>query len=281
MVKLKYFIITKSLGFYLNILVLFFPKRAQLLAYTLFSTPRKGKLLVNQLPNFLQNQISEKLVYKNYTIQTYTWAGNDEVILLVHGWESNSTRWKKSLPHLLSLGKTIVSIDAPAHGLTSGTEFNVLIYTEILQVAIEKFRPQILIGHSIGAAAVIYNQYKYPNLQIQKLVLLGAPDDINIILKNYIQLLSLNKKNEQLFKDYFEVNFNVQVATFSGSNFAKKIGAKTLIVHDEQDKVVLFDEGKKLEFAFENGTFLQTSSLGHSLHGTQVYQKIIAFLSTT
>ena len=278
MAKLKYYLLTKSLGLYLNILVYFKPKKAQLLAYTLFSTPRKGKLASTTLPHFLQNHISEKLTYKDYSVQTYLWPGNNKVILLVHGWESNTTRWKKALPHLLKLGKTIVAIDAPAHGLTSGVEFNVLIYTEVLQIAIEKFQPQAIIGHSIGGAALVYNQYKYPTLQVQKLVVLGAPDDISIILKNYIRLLSLNSKNEQLFIAYFESNFNIEVATFSGSNFAKTIKTPTLIIHDEYDEVVLFEEGKKLESAFENAVFMKTNSLGHSLHGAQVYQKILSFL---
>ena len=277
--KFKYFLLTKSLGFYLNVLVYLFPKKAQAMSYKLFSTPRKGKLNINQLPQFLKSHVSEQLVYTNYTIQTYTWVGTSDVILLVHGWESNSTRWKKVLPHLLKTGKTIVAIDAPAHGLTSGSEFNVPFYTEIIQVAIAKFKPVTIIGHSIGGAATIYNQYKYPSVHVKKIVLLGTPDEISIILKNYIALLSLNVKNEKLFIDYFETNFKVHIPTFSGSNFAKSSTVKTLIVHDINDDVVLFDEGKKLAAAFKNSVFVKTEGLGHSLHDATVYKKIVAFIN--
>jgi hypothetical protein len=36
----------------------------------------------------------------------------------------------KNVAHLKKLGKTIIAIDAPAHGLSSGKEFNVPPYTE-------------------------------------------------------------------------------------------------------------------------------------------------------
>lgn len=279
MAKFKYFLLTKSLGLYLNILVFIYPKKAQALSYSLFSTPRKGKLNASQLPSFLANHVSEKLVYNNYEVQTYTWKGSNDVILLVHGWESNSTRWKKALPHLLASGKTIVAIDAPAHGLTNGSEFNVPYYTEIIQVAINTFKPKIIIGHSIGGAATVFNQFKYPNSDVHKLVLLGTPDEISIILKNYVMLLSLNRKNEKLFIAYFESNFNVHIPTFSGSNFAKTIKAKTLIVHDVEDQVVLFKEGLKLKNAFENASFIETNALGHSLHSSAIYNQIAQFIA--
>ena len=278
MSKIAYFLLTKSFGLYLNFLVYISPKKAQKLAYTLFSSPRSGKFKSDKLPKFLQTSVSEKFTYLNYSVQTYLWQGSDEVILLIHGWESNTARWKKALPHLLTLGKTIVAIDAPAHGLTSGTEFNVPIYAEIIQLAIEKFKPKFLIGHSIGGAALIYNQYKYPNTNIKKQVLLGTPDEVIIIFNNYFKLLSLNATNQKLFFDYFKSNYNLDVATFGGTTFAKNNKKATLIIHDKTDAIVLFEEGKKLEKAFEFGTFVQTNSLGHSLHSDQVYQKVVSFL---
>jgi hypothetical protein len=36
---------------------------------------------------------------------------NDTVILLVHGWESNASRWEKILPYL-KIRSTIIAIDA-------------------------------------------------------------------------------------------------------------------------------------------------------------------------
>jgi pimeloyl-ACP methyl ester carboxylesterase len=44
---------------------------------------------------------------------------------LVHGWESNASRWGNLLPYLKKSGSTIIAIDGPAHGLSSGKEFSI------------------------------------------------------------------------------------------------------------------------------------------------------------
>ncbi len=278
MKKLQYFLLTKSLGLYINFLSFFAPEKAKHLAYSIFSQPRKGRILLDNIPKTLATAIQETLEYQHHKFQTYTWRGNDEVILLVHGWESNASRWKKTLPYLKKTGKTIIAIDAPAHGLSSGKEFNVPLYTEFLEIAIQKYKPHILIGHSIGGAACVYHQVKYPNTIIKKLVLLGAPSDLKNILQNYLQMLSLNNKVKTLMLKKFEDKFNIKVNDFSGEKFAQNLPLKTLVAHDVNDKVVAFEEGKKFAKGFKNVTFIETSQLGHSLHSDELYTKILAFL---
>ena len=115
MKKINYFLLTKSIGFYINVLSLISPKKATQKAYDLFSIPRKGKITLNSIPEILQNAEAVTLDFEGNTIQTYIWKGDKTVIFLIHGWESNSGRWKKALPFLLESGNTIVAIDAPAH----------------------------------------------------------------------------------------------------------------------------------------------------------------------
>lgn len=278
MKKVQYFIITKSIGFYINILSIFAPQKAKHLAYSLFSEPRKGRIKLEKLPKTLASARQETLQYNEHKFQTYTWNGNDEVILLVHGWESNASRWKKMLPYLKKLGKTIIAIDAPAHGLSSGKEFNVPLYTEFLEIAFQKYKPTYLIGHSIGGAACVYHQKKYPNTTISKMVLLGAPSDLRIIVQNYISMLSLSNKVHQLMQNRFIEKFDININEFSGHEFAKNIPIKTLIAHDTHDNIVAVAEGKKFSTGFKNVTYIETSELGHSLHNDDLYLKINAFL---
>ena len=278
MKKLQYFIITKSIGFYINFLSFFAPLKAQHLAYFIFSQPRKGRINSTESPKVLANAVQETLEYQHHKFQSYLWKGNNDVILLVHGWESNASRWKKTLPYLKKTGKTIIAIDAPAHGLSTGKEFNVPLYTEFLEIAISKYKPHILIGHSIGGAACVYHQVKYPNTIIKKLVLLGAPSDLKNILLNYTKMLSLNTKVKTLLEKKFEIKFNINVNDFSGAAFAQNIPLKTLVAHDVNDKVVAFEDGKKYANSFKNGTFIETTTLGHSLHNDQLYTKIVAFI---
>jgi len=269
---------TKSIGLFINLLSFVFPKKASEMAYAIFSEPRSGKLSKNNLPKILQESKTETLRFEDHKFQTYIWEGNETVVLLVHGWESNASRWENILPYLKKSGSTIVAIDAPAHGLSSGKEFNIPKYAEFINVAVEKFHPKYLIGHSMGGKTCLYYQSIYQNDEIEKIVVLGSPSDFKIILNNYIALLSLNYKISKALEDHYLEHFKIKLEHFSGQFFASKIKAKGLIAHDIYDTVVLFEEGKKIASNWKDVQFIETSGLGHSLHDDDLYKKVTRFL---
>ncbi len=276
--KIQYFIITKTIGIYLNLLSYIHLEKAKNKAYQLFSQPRKGRLKKEHLPKTLQSATQETFQYNNEKFQTYIWPGNDEIILLVHGWESNASRWKKILHHLKPLGKTIIAIDGPAHGLSEGTEFNAPKYAEYLNVLIQKYQPKTIIGHSIGGAAIAFYLNKYKNQAIEKIVLLGAPSDFKIISNNFVNLLSLNNRIKMKLEAYYFEKFDIQLDDFAGHKFAKHFMQKAIIAHDVEDKVVLIAEGRKYANTWKNAIYIETTGLGHSLHDAELYQKIADFI---
>lgn len=254
------------------------PKKATQIAYRLFSQPRKGKLTKDNLPEVLKNIPTQRFPADETHLETYIWKGNENIILLVHGWESNTSRWEKLLPYLQNTGSTIVALDAPAHGLSGGSEFNIIKYATYIDVAIKQYKPSVLIGHSIGGAACIYYQSHFQNLDLKKMVILGAPSDYNLIVANYVKLLSLNKRMSRLLESEFSVKFNKEINQFSMANFAKEIQTPGLIVHDRDDDIVAFSEGKKIAATWKNANFMETHGLKHSLHSDEVYLKMINFL---
>jgi pimeloyl-ACP methyl ester carboxylesterase len=273
MKKIQYYILTKSIGLYLNALSYVNLEEAKNKAYQLFSQPRKGRIKKEKLPKTLQNVTYETFEYQTEKFQTYIWHGNEEIILLVHGWESNASRWKKLLNHLKPLGKTIIAIDGPAHGLSDGTEFNAPKYAEYINVLTQKYQPKIVIGHSVGGAAISFYLNKYKNPTIEKVILLGAPSDFKILSDNFVNLLSLNDKIKAKLEDYYFQKFNIPLDDFSGHKFAKNFTQKAFIAHDTEDKVVLIDEGRKYANAWKDAIYIETTGLGHSMHDADLYQK--------
>ncbi|WP_016989235.1 alpha/beta hydrolase [Flavobacterium sp. ACAM 123] len=278
MKKIFYFIFTKSVGLYINFLSFLIPAKATQLAYTLFSEPRDGKLHKYALPAILEETEKEIYHHKESYFQTYTWKGNDTIILLAHGWESNASRWKKILPYLRKSGSTIIAIDAPAHGLSGGKEFNIPQYAAFIDVIVQKFKPRYLIGHSLGAKTCLYYQSKYQNSSIEKTVVLGSPSDFKIILNNYIEMLSLNSIISEGLEAHYLKHFNLELENFSGKVFAADIQTKGFIAHDTDDTVVLFEEGKKIASTWKDAIFIETNGLGHSMHSDDLYKKISRFL---
>ena len=281
MKKSLYYLFTKSVGLYINLLSFVFPDKATQLAYSLFSEPREGRLTIAKLPKILQETETETFQHNGHNIQTYTWKGNGTVILLVHGWESNAARWKKMLPYLKKTGSTIIAIDAPAHGLSSGKEFNIPQYAKSIDFVVQKFKPRYLIGHSLGGKTCLYYQSVYQNNSIEKIVILGSPSDFKIILNNYIAMLSLNSKISQGLEAHYLKHFKLQLEKFSAKQFASEIKTKGLIAHDTNDKIVLFEEGKKIAATWKDSIFIETNGLGHSMHDEQLYKKVIHFLFET
>jgi esterase/lipase len=279
--KIFGFLIIKTIGQYINVLSFVFPKKAAQLAHSYFSEPRKGKLTKDNLPNTLKEAHSETIQYNGDSIQTYTWKGDETTILLVHGWESNSSRWKKMLPYLKNSGHTIIAIDGPAQGLSSGKEFTVPKYAEFIHVIAEKFKPKYLIGHSMGGKTCLYYQYKYQSSSIKKMAVLGSPSDFKIIFHNFIALLSLNSKILKALEKKYTAILNRNLEQFSGQQFASEIDIKGLVAHDIDDKVVLFTEAKKIVGAWNDVQFIETSGLGHRLHDDGLYKKVSQFLFET
>lgn len=281
MKKALYFLLTKSIGGYINLISFVFPEKATLLAHGYFSEPRQGKLNKNKLPKTLKEAHSETIQYNEDFIQTYKWKGNDTIVLLIHGWESNSSRWKKILPYLKKSGSTIIAVDGPAQGLSSGKEFTVTKYAEFIDIVVKKHNPHYIIGHSLGGKASLYYQYKYQSPTIEKMVILGAPSDFNIIFNNFINLLSLNTKvTTSLIKKYSAI-LNHNLDQFSGKEFASKINVKGLLAHDIEDTIVLFDEAKKISASWKDVQFIETKGLGHKLHDDDLYKKVYQFLFET
>jgi pimeloyl-ACP methyl ester carboxylesterase len=258
-----------------------FPNIAIELAHGYFSQPRKGTFTLENLPKTLKESKSETIYHKDNIIQTYIWEGNETIILLIHGWESNSSRWKKMLPYLKNSGSTIIAIDGPAQGLSNGKEFTIQKYAEFIDVVASKYQPNIVIGHSLGAQASLYYQYIYQNPTIQKMVVLGAPSDFTIILKNFTNLLSLNNKVVKTLENRYRNLLSTNLDQFSSKEFVTKINAKGLVVHDIDDTIVLFDEAKKIISSWKNVQFIETKGLGHKLHDDELYKKVYYFLFET
>jgi pimeloyl-ACP methyl ester carboxylesterase len=275
------FYIIKSIGLYINFLSFVFPKKAAQLAHAYFSEPRKGKLAKDNLPKILEESHSETFQHLDDTVQTYTWPGNETVILLVHGWESNSSRWENLLPYLKKSGSTIIAVDGPAQGLSSGKEFTVPKFAEYVDIIVQKFKPQYLIGHSLGGKTCLYYQYKYQSAVIEKMVILGSPSDFKIILNNFIAQLGLNSRISKALEKNYVTILHHKLEEFSGQFFASKIDIRGFVAHDVDDSVVSFKEAKKIANAWKNVQFIETSGLGHSLHDDDLYKKVSQFLFET
>jgi len=272
-------LIIKITGSSLNAISYFAPKYASAKALYLFSTPRQGRVLENQRA-FLDSAEKIQLKYKDLNISTYRWNGNGKTVLLAHGWESNTYRWKMLISKLKTLHYNIVSLDAPAHGASSGKQFNAILYSECINVAAQHYKPQIIIGHSVGGMSTGFYQHTYQNKDLEKLVLLGAPSEFAGVFKRYVEMMGYNKRIENGLNNLVVKRFNKQPSHFSLANFAKNIETQTLIIHDVEDRIIPFSDAKMIVKNHKNVNFISTKGYGHSLKNEVVNKHILKFITS-
>lgn len=245
-----------------------------------FSKPSKGNYKIHQKPTFLQEAKLDLEFLKFHQIPLYQWGKGAQKVLLVHGWNSNAARWQPLIQKLLSHDFEVYALEAPAHGMSSEKYFSVPKYEKFIRQVYEKIQPNYMIGHSIGATAVLYWFHLNPNNQLQKVGLLGAPSEMRVLLDNYYQILQASPKMRQAFDAYIQKKFEVLIDEFSGARFAEKISIPVFQSHDTLDEVVSFVEAEKIVKQILQVQFYTTNGAGHSMHDYPMYEALVQFLKT-
>jgi pimeloyl-ACP methyl ester carboxylesterase len=277
MKKLLQKAIPKLYGFYFNILHLISKEKAAALALKVFSIPRKGKVLDHQAA-FLSTARTQQIAFEEGLFMLYHWKGTGPTVLLNHGWESNSFRWRYLVEPLQKLDYNIISIDAPAHGKSDGSLFTAVTYSKIIKTTIELYEPQIVIAHSVGALATIFQESSNRHAFIQKFVFLGSPNKLEVIMRGYQNLLSFNNAVYGSLNTLLKNKFGYYVEDFNAEDFAEKIDVATLIVHNPDDLIVPFDAMEEIASTMPQATTYRSQTGGHSLYTPEVIDEVIKFL---
>lgn len=270
--------IIKSIGQVLNATSLISSKYATKKAVNLFASPRKGRYTEEQ-KKVIASALFEELTYDGIDIATYRWHGKGKTVLLLHGWESNVARWNYILDDLKAEGYNIIAVDAPAHGRSGGKQFNAVLYSEILNVVAKKFKPEVLVGHSVGGMASVFFMHNYQFASVKKMILLGAPAHFTGVFTRYKSMMGYNKRISNGLDNIVLERFGKPVSYFSAANFTSSIEAKGLIIHDKKDKIIPFEDALLFANRYKNSQLIETSGFGHGLKDASLTPKIIEFIN--
>ncbi|MCK8479965.1 alpha/beta hydrolase [Psychroserpens algicola] len=269
--------LTKFIGGFINFISLFSPSAAGKMAISLFSRPRRIKLKELE-KDFLMTAFIEDVQYEHLNIMTYRWLGKKETVLLAHGWESNSYRWKPLIEKLNALDYNVIALDAPAHGRSSGKVFNAIIYSECINVVAKKFNANIIVGHSVGGMAAAFFQQKHQLPSIHKLILLGAPSNFVGVFGRYIEMMSYNKRVADAMNAIVLERFNQEPDYFNAARLSEHIEAHGLIIHDELDKIIPYGDAEDFDNFYKNAKLVTTKGYGHGLKSDEVHDHILDFI---
>ena len=262
---------------YLNSVNYLFPKLGGKHAFMVFCHPFAVTLKKHQA-RFLETAEHFSVPFEAKTIAGYKWGNGSKKVLCVHGWASHSYRWKKFAQELSKLNYTVYAIDAPAHGNSDGTLFNVPLYARLIDLLIAEYHFDMIVAHSLGAFSTLALLYEKPETKMNKLVAMGMPGEASDFIDLFMAELNLKPYVATNFINYFKGYAKKEPSYYSALKFAKSLNVNGLIIHDTDDRESDYDYAFKVHQVWKDSQFMQTKGLGHKLKHISVVERVIKFL---
>jgi len=135
-----------------------------------------------------------------------------------------------------------------------------------------------MIGHSVGGMASVMSQHTYQLPHVKKLILLGTPSEFTGLLDRYSNMLGYNQRVKIQMNTVIIERFGKDPKSISAANYLKSISSRGLIIHDEEDEVIPYNEALLMKNNFKNSTLKTTKGLGHSYTNDKVAEYINEFI---
>lgn len=271
-------LLPKLVGKALSVSGLIAPRKTVELSMKVFAKPRKGRVLSHQR-KFLQKARAEYLEVKGQQFHIHVFGNSGVPILLAHGWESNSWRWRKLMRHLGNENYQFIAIDAPGHGMTPSEYFNVHGYAEAIAAAAKQYQCHTIIGHSIGGFACMYAAAQFSDGGIQKVVSLAAPSSLRLIMEKYFSIISLSSFMQRKTFELFPAMYGLHIDDLSVENFGQKIVARGLVIHDQHDSINGPESAYVIKENWKQGELIITDYSDHSLQHDGVFESVKNFIN--
>ena len=218
-------------------------------------------------------------------------------VICSHGFEGRGTNFYKFIPKLTEKGFRVLAPDYPLHGNTGGTEAGLHGLGWSLNCILNYIKePVILLVHSLGNWAACMNYYysdEKTRNQIKGFVGIGAPDSYAVCLLDYGKMQGLDDYTNNLSLEKHSERLGIDAHYIALSKAIKNFNYPYLIVHDENDKEMLYDyavnSSKNIQKRFqtykigdkEYPCFHKTKGLGHRriLRDDNVVKLVVDFIS--
>ena len=215
-------------------------------------------------------------------VVVYRW-GSGPPVLFVHGWSGRGNQVAAFIEPLLTAGFQVLSPDLPGHGNTPGSSTTVLECAEVLQAIQRHYgKPAGVITHSFGGMVLAYAMNH--GLHAERVVCIAAPVDARFLVDGFTQTLNMHPAVVanlcKRLESRFGLDFWERISTECN---VRKLSASALIIHDEKDSSVPWQQGELLAKVWPGARFLKTQGLGHGriLQDAGVIDAAVSFISRT
>jgi pimeloyl-ACP methyl ester carboxylesterase len=205
-------------------------------------------------------------------------------VVLVHGWEHRASFWRAWVQPLLTAGYRVVALDGPAHGASAGKQTTLLAFGGAVQAVLGTVgEVRAIVAHSFGAASVAGLPVRLAGgTPLPRLVLLSAPIGPRAVARRFADFLYLSNDFVARFAQYVEQATGRPADSFGVAVSGPSMGAEqVLVMHDEEDEIIPFSEGREIAAAWPGAVLHTTRGLGHNriLRDAGVVQAAVNFIA--
>ena len=261
------------------------PKRSARKAATIFQRVRKQEMRPREKPFF--EKADHKIVdYAHGPIDLYEMGNPDgEIVLLVHGWDSNAGSLLKFAEALEGKGKRVIAFNLPGHGGAKKPYTNLVdcqrAFRKVLKY-LNPDKPVSIIAHSFGAAVSVYglSKMQYP---INRLVFLTTPNYMKDIFYDFARTIGLGRRAFTCFLEMASKILQEPVSKSSLQHNLKELKFESLLlIHDANDKILGIENSRQIARSHEKAVLAEYQGIGHyrMLWNKEVVRKTIDFVLT-
>jgi pimeloyl-ACP methyl ester carboxylesterase len=267
-----------ALGRYLNVMSILYPHHAASFGFRLFCYPFRSPLKRHQ-KKFLQTGERSVMQHQGIGVTIYRWGNGPKTILFLHGWQSHSFRWKNYIEQFSPAEYTLYALDAPGHGMSTGSFLTVPLYSEVIEKFIHEKGPvDAVVSHSLGSFTLLYTLHRLPLLPVNRVVLLASPGEATEFIAFYKSTLKLGDRCVKQILGHFQDVIQEPVEFFSAAKFAESLNRPGLIIHDEDDDETPYQHSVAIHKAWKKSSLILTKGLSHNLKGHQIITRVAAFV---
>lgn len=256
------------------------PRLTGLGAYKLWFTPTRFQTPASELTALETAKIEQQTI-NHHNIVTYRWGTSGPMVLLVHGWSGRGTQMGSFVEPLIEAGYRVLSFDAPAHGKSSGKQTNLYEVADVI-VELQKLHGKFdsVITHSFGGPCTAVALHR--GLITTRVINISPPATTKGLVKKFINTLKIPEKAGLNLMQRIENKFGTNIwQEISMQNTVKGLNIPAMVIHDEQDMDVPWQEGHIVALSWDNANFIKTTGLGHRriLRDRSVIDSTVSFIA--
>ncbi|MCG6974777.1 MAG: alpha/beta hydrolase [Acidiferrobacterales bacterium] len=207
------------------------------------------------------------------------WEGGPTV-LLVHGWNGRGSQMGSFAQPLADRGYRVVAFDLPAHGRSPGNSTDIFKAVETLEAIGDTYGPiHGVIAHSFGV--MVTTLALREGLEIHRFAAISPPNSLHWLVERFETILNIPAPTHHALVQRIEANYGKDIWDKVALNkIARGLNIPALIVHDDHDYDVAWEQGKTLADAWPGAVFIKTTGLGHRriLRDRAVIHEVVEFI---